>query len=94
MEDDSVGFGSVSNDCSNPGCMYVREQYDGIEKKVEHELWRAGQAIARARALRTCANFVLYTTAVYHIVFADSVWPRVGAVIMIGLCIRAMHSEG
>jgi hypothetical protein len=86
--------GTVSSSCSNPECQYIVEQYNGISKKVEHELWRAGQAVNRARALRVCAGFVLYCVAVFHLVFSDSILARAGAVAMLGLCIKAIHTEG
>ena len=94
MSDEEVSSGNASNTCGNPACQYILEQYSGIEKKTEHELWRAAQAINRARALRACAAVVLYITAVYHIIFSADMWARAGAVAMVVICFRAMHSEG
>jgi uncharacterized membrane protein YbaN (DUF454 family) len=86
--------GTVSNGCSNPSCQYLSFEYDTLKKKVDHELWRAGQAVSRARVLRMCAAVCLYATAFFHIIFAPSIWERVGAVAMIVICYSAMHTEG
>lgn len=84
----------TSSVCSNPGCRIVREQYDAMLKSVEHEMWRANNAVQRARALRACATVVLYATAIFFLVFSDSVFSRLGAVAMIIFCNKAMHKEG
>jgi uncharacterized membrane protein YbaN (DUF454 family) len=69
-------------------------EYDTLKKKVEHELWRAGQAVARARALRACATVILYSVALFTVIFAPNIWARVAAVAMIIFCAGAAHTEG
>jgi len=85
---------------SNPTpiiCSSCQSTYDkcvAVEKLVDHELWRAGKVIERARAIRACATFVLYATAIFHIVFSDVMWTRAGALLLILICFKAMHEEG
>jgi hypothetical protein len=92
MSDDQTG--TSSSGCSNPECQFILGEYKGIEQKVDHELWRASQALERARALRACAGTVLYMTAIYHVIFSDNQWARFGAVVMILACYKAIHTQG
>ena len=85
---------TASNGCSNPGCQYISFEHETLKKKVDHELWRAGQAVARARALRACATVILYTVALFVVIFSPSIWARAGAVAMIIMCQGAAHTEG
>jgi hypothetical protein len=94
MSEPEQNSNTSSSYCSNPGCQYIQAQYDGMEKKLEHELWRASHAIQRARALRICANFILYCTSIFYIIFSDNPWARGGAAIMLGLCFKAAQLEG
>ena len=89
--------GTVSNACTNPECqanVIRHEMIDAIETKAQLDVWRAGNAVDRARALRVLASAVLYSTALFHIIFSPDMWARLGAVIMVMLCFQAMHKEG
>lgn len=82
------------NACSNPGCQYIAFEHDVMKKKVEQELWRAGNAIARARALRACSAVILCSTALFNVIFSQSIWVRVAAAAMVLFCSGAMQAEG
>ena len=86
--------GTVSNACPNPDCQYTVFEYDTLKKSVDQEMWRASNAVDRARTLRVLSAAILYATALFHVIFSPDMWVRAGAVAMILMCFQAMHKEG